>query len=535
MYDSCVKLLAARGKCDYGNGGASVVDRNIVTMTGLRTLTICVTLFGVMTTSSVPILAQTNPRIPAARTADDRAKLNLRDFDFLVAKITANYSGWDTKVTPATRAELDALTARLRARAATASDDEFASVAREWIGFFKDRHVQFGPAPAPAASSGPDATATKVTYPSRDWTEASVRARLTALGEKRDPVEGIWSIGGDRYRIGILRDAPSHFVGVVLATAAEDWQPGQIKAEITRGADGKLTVAYRRGDHGEEKVAGKVVGSGAAIKLEGWGVWARMVPELADPDAIDRAFASDRMFLKRLSPTTMWLRMPDFQDDRFQPLKDLLEAHKADLATTSNLLIDLRENGGGADYVYESLLPFLYTRPIYSIGVEMRASADNLTLRREIADKVRKQSPDTAAQLDAQNVRMAKVLGTYFAPQVLPFSIQRYDKVLPFPKRVAVIIDGAGSTGEQFLLDARQSHKVTMFGQRNSAGVLDFANVVSMTLPSGRFGMAWATSRSLRLPDDPVDEGGISPDIRVPAEVSDPVKFVADWLERQRD
>jgi len=506
-------------------------------MNNNRGLGIAVVLVSLVMTHSAPTEAKARSAKPSVAVGAKRVALNLRDFDFLVAKIAANYSGWDTKVTPATRATLDALTARLRARVATASDDEFASIAREWIGFFKDRHVQFGPAPAPtpAASSRSEAAATKVTYPSRNWTEATVRARLTALGDKRDPLEGIWLIGGDRYRVGILRDKPGGFVAVVLATAAENWQPGQIKAEITRGPDGKLTVAYRRGDHGEEKVAGEVIAAGAAIKLEGWGVWTRAVPELADPDAIDRAFASDRMFLKRLSPTTMWLRMPDFQDDRFQPLKDLLEAHKADLATTPNLLIDLRDNGGGADYVYEALLPFLYTRPIYSIGVEMRASADNLTLRRAVADKVRKQSPETAAQLDAENVKMAKVLGTYFAPDALPFSIQRFEKVLPFPKRVAVIVDGAGSTGEQFLLDARQSHKVTLFGQRNSAGVLDFANMVSMTLPSGRFGMAWATSRSLRLPGDPVDEGGISPDIRIPADVSDPVKFVADWLDRQRE
>lgn len=481
--------------------------------------------------------AQTPQPKPTSQPAADRATLNLRDFDFLVAKITANYAGWDTKVTAKTRPALDALTAKLRARAATASDDELAAIAREWIGFFKDRHVQFGQFGPQGGATATSGAAAAVSYPSLDWTEQSVRARIASLGDKRDPVEGIWSIGGDRYRVGILRTgtAPGRFAAVVLSTTAGNWQPGQIKAELAYGADGKLATRYRRGDHGEEKATAQVVAGGAAISLEGWGIWSRELPAVADPDAVARAFPSDKIFLKRLSPTTLWLRMPDFNDERFKPLKDLLAVHAEDLAKTPNLLIDLRDNGGGADYVYEALLPFLYTRPIYSIGTEMRASADNLTLRREVADKVRAQSPETATFLDTQNAQMEKRLGSYFPASARPFSVQRFDQVLPFPKRIAVIIDGAGSTGEQFLLDARQSHKVTLFGQRNSAGVLDFANVVGMTLPSGRYNMAWATSRSLRLPDDPVDDGGIVPDIRIPESEKDPVKFVSDWLDRQRD
>lgn len=474
---------------------------------------------------------------PSSPASVDRATLNLRDFDFLVAKIAANYAGWDTKVTAATRPDLDALTAWLRVRAATASDDEFAAIAQEWIGFFKDRHVQFGKLAQQGAAATSNQKGAAASYPALNWTEKSVRARLAALGDKRDPVEGIWSIGGDRYRVGILRHgtAPGRFAAVVLTTTSEDWRPGQIKAELAYGADGKLATLYRRGDHGEEKTTASVVASGAAVSLEGWGIWSREIPEVADADAVARAFPSDTMFLKRLSPTTLWLRMPDFSDERYKPLKDLLEAHRDDLAKAPNLLIDLRDNGGGSDFVYEALLPFLYTKPVYTIGVEMRASADNLTLRREVADKIRKQSPDTAATLDAQNALMEKNFGGYFSADARPFSVQKYDQVLPFPKRIAVMIDGAGSTGEQFLLDARQSHKVTLFGQRNSAGLLDFANVVGMNLPSGRYQVAWATSRSMRLPDDPVDTGGIAPDIRIPDSEKDPVKFVVDWLDRQRD
>ncbi len=70
-------------------------------------------------------------------------------------------------------------------------------------------------------------------------------------------------------------------------------------------------------------------------------------------------------------------------------------------------------------------------------------------------------------------------------------------------------------------------------GQANSAGVLDFANVVAMPAPSGRYIVQWATSRSLRLPDDPVDPDGIAPDVRIPVDVRDPVGWAQAWLERQ--
>lgn len=501
-------------------------------------------LYGGLAAIAIPVLpialphvlmAQSVPKTTAATA--NRAAINLRDFDFLVEKIRSSYAGWDTKVTPTTKSALDTLTVRLRARATTASDDEFAAIARDWIGFFKDRHVQLAQFSTGTPPTDPKRVNPEASYPTLSWTEETVRARLASLGTKRDPIEGIWAIGGDRYRVGVLRvgGLPERFVAVVLATAAENWRPGQIKAEIARGANGKLNMVFRRGDHSEEKIAAEIVADGAGMKVEGWGYWNRLVPGVADTEVMAWQFASGEMFLKRSSPTTLWLRIPDFNESRYKPLKDLIEANRDELAKTPNLLIDLRENGGGSDYVYDVIQPYLYTRPIYTIGVEMRASADNLTLRRAVADRIRKDSPAVAAELDAQNVKMSENLGKYFVAGSRPFSVDKFDKILPFPKRVAVIIDGAGSTAEQFLLGARQSHKVTMFGHQNSAGVLDFANVVRMKLPSGRFEVAWATSRSMRLPDDPVDQGGIAPDIRIPETEKDPIKYVAAWLDRQRD
>lgn len=98
-----------------------------------------------------------------------------------------------------------------------------------------------------------------------------------------------------------------------------------------------------------------------------------------------------------------------------------------------------------------------------------------------------------------------------------------------------MLIDGAGSSGEQFILDARQSRKVTLMGQHNSAGVLDFSNVVSMPMPSGRLELSWPISRSLRLPEESVDLNGIAPHILIPPTEPDPVNYARVWLERQVD
>jgi hypothetical protein len=53
-----------------------------------------------------------------------------------------------------------------------------------------------------------------------------------------------------------------------------------------------------------------------------------------------------------------------------------------------------------------------------------------------------------------------------------------------------------------------------LFGQP-SAGVLDYANVRVFALPSGKCFMAIPTTRSRRLPKNPIDNVGITPDVRI--------------------
>jgi hypothetical protein len=486
--------------------------------------------------ASGPISAK--PIQPISATSkQSMLEQNLKDFDFIVEKVTTNYAGYEVKTQGSKQSELSQLTAKLRARAGGASATELGAILSEWVGFFHDEHTQITALSGSGDTDGKAPTAASI--PRISLTEAEAIKRLVKLGDRRDPVEGIWTIGKDRYRLAVLRTDPKarSFAVVVLASTADGWNPGMMKSTIQRANSEQYSAEYYTGDFERVTFSGALKAENARFDTKDYGTWERQWPPVANPDGIDRAFPSSEFFLRRLSATTLWIRIPNFRDERASTISKLMADHAADLEATPNLLIDLRRNGGGSDFAYKPLLPYLYTRPIYEIGGEMRASRDNIALRQAIADRL-KNSPeaaDTVKQLNAQNVLMAKNLGQYVSTDARPFSVIKFDKILPFPKRIAILIDNAGSTGEQFLLAARQSHKVTLFGQRNSSGVLDFANVVSMKSPSGRFEIQWATSRSLRLPDDPVDNGGIAPDSLIPQSETAPVTYVQKWLERQVD
>jgi C-terminal processing protease CtpA/Prc len=102
----------------------------------------------------------------------------------------------------------------------------------------------------------------------------------------------------------------------------------------------------------------------------------------------------------------------------------------------------------------------------------------------------------------------------------LPEARQGFPAVQPGPRRVAILFDGTGaSSTETFLLKARQSRKVRFFG-RPTAGIVDYLNPAHHELGCGTILQAPTIRRSVRLPQDAIDNVGISPDVIIPAGVN---------------
>ncbi len=86
------------------------------------------------------------------------------------------------------------------------------------------------------------------------------------------------------------------------------------------------------------------------------------------------------------------------------------------------------------------------------------------------------------------------------------------ESVYTYPRNVGILINkNCGSTTEQFLLAAKQSQKVKLFGT-TTAGVLDVSNQHVVPSPCGEFNLVYSLTRSHRIPDFAIDDKGIQPD-----------------------
>lgn len=235
-------------------------------------------------------------------------------------------------------------------------------------------------------------------------------------------------------------------------------------------------------------------------------------------------------YIKKLSSKTILLRLPHFDFTSKDVIDKLLKEHARDLSIIDNLIIDLQNNGGGSDTSYQEVLKLIYSRPIYQIGAQIKSTPDNISsFEGFLAD------PD----FPEDNKPFIKTLITSLKAHPGKFvnigddqvHIITFPQILPRPRRVGIVITGAGSSGEQFVLEARQSRKTTLFGGPTH-GVLDYSNVNSLKTPSGGM-LYYPTSRSLRLPAEPVDGVGIQPDILISKSEKDPIAVAQKWLEKQ--
>ena len=441
-------------------------------------------------------------------------------FDWMVTTFEQNDAGFQLVVARKGQAAYAEHTQALRAGADSATDLVSCSrVLDEWLHWFRKGHIGIGPTAQAQQADQQHRASTPVaatTFPAGrkvKLTEADMVKGLNKAGAARHPLEGVWTMGA--YRVGIVRQPKdsTRFDAVILASENRNWKPGEVKVELQRQADGRYAGTFYMGDHSPEPVEAALQGSSGSM-LQMRGVWMRQVPapQFSPAERLhQRAMDAEVPFLERLSDRTLYLRIPSFAFEQKTHIDSVLAANDALIRNSANLIIDIRYGTGGSDASYGGLIPYLYTGPIRTVGIKLRATELNAAGYEEYADMFGRDTEDGRECMDIAT-RMRAALGSWIEADPQPWTVDSTHTVLPYPQRIGIICnEGNGSTDEQFLLEARTSYKVKLFGHPTS-GSLDVSNMRQVTSPDDCFQLGYTMSLSHRLPRMPVDVMGIQPD-----------------------
>ncbi len=435
------------------------------------------------------------------------------NFDSLAVRIEQNYAGYQLEITGARLTRYQQLKAELSREASrTASADCFRVLTR-LTGWFEDPHLFVFQAERLDSTETRRRMATVGHLP---LTEALVRADLQRRVATLDPIEGIWY---DRsLRLAVVPEpgkGRGRFVAVVLTSDTATWEPGDIRARLTRRKAGRYDVQFWTRDHALREL-NATLHRRVLLRLSP-GIWGKEFPvSPMDSGSIDPVDAHRATWRSR--GETAILAIPSHDPSYMSALEAIGQAHGAALASLQYLIIDLRGNEGGSSWVTNPLLPYVMSaekRPSpYDTG-----TAVMLSTKSQVGYAKRAFGSDTSAFVRSLVQRMEAAPG-----QLVPLndpanpSPETPDSVAPGPVRVAVLVDGGTvSASEVLVLKALQSTRAVVIGEP-TAGALDYQSVYLLRLSPGedRWYVGYPTiTRHAGLPAGGMRGRGIAPDVVV--------------------
>ncbi|MCX3264921.1 S41 family peptidase [Pedobacter agri] len=236
--------------------------------------------------------------------------------------------------------------------------------------------------------------------------------------------------------------------------------------------------------------------------------------------------------LKILDSTTVLLRLPSFEWSEKKIIDSILHVHMKDFDQRSNLILDMRGNSGGTDYAFNGLMPLIYSLPIKVKPDEYLSTQENIRI---LESNLSEEGISSSAKdfLNQVILLMKTHPGTFVNPSGKDFFEITLDSIYKYPSRIGILIDkNTASSAESFLLMAMQSKKVTVFGE-NSAGMLDYNNTQFFDIPCKNLNLVIPIGRSKRLPEQPIDNIGIKPDVVFDSKVTNRIELIRDLLNKQ--
>lgn len=438
------------------------------------------------------------------------------NFNFMVKRIKKNYAGYNDMVLKNNQKQFDRFTDSLQQVAKITNRDKCISLCKEWLDFFKDRHMSI----VFNANQPKDSILNFFAKEERTkWSKDNLKSYLNANKYSLDSIEGIWNHESNIFKLGIVRDSLIHdeFIGFTIKADGIFWIPQQIKFKIKKINKTYNFMYFLARDH--SNYPAKMILLKDTIDLKELGKFYKN----GSPEHNAQVGINNPKF-KKLDNKTGLLTIPSFDISLRQETDSLMLKIDSVLLNTDHLIIDLRNNHGGAVGAFKKILPYIYTNPILTESAQVLATDDNI---KDGFEDTSTDLPQDVQDSFKQNlIKLKAHLGEMYL--LYPVDTIRYTNIFKKPSRVSILMNKESSSStELFALQARQSSKVKLYGT-NSAGSINYVERVETQMPCKFFTLIYPPTRLLRANTEKANVG-IKPDIEIPSEVKDWIKYVKDY------
>ncbi|HVI47251.1 MAG TPA: S41 family peptidase [Chitinophaga sp.] len=469
----------------------------------------------VVNLSILPCFAQQNP------------KCNCSDnFEALYKSIEENYVGFNEKVTALNRKSYQHIKDSIAVAVRSNRDYDCYLALKKYVAFFNDPHLIIGIMPPKDTVLRNHLKSIFQTFEKISFNEDSLRKYLSS--HQIDEIEGIWRQDGGNIELAIFKNKSDNrdYVGITLKADDIFWTPGQVKLEIKVHGKEYTSKFYKR-DHYPEYTVVEI--SKNKLVLEKIGIFSKVFPANSSFHATE---SLAQISYKKLSDSCSLLTIPTFLISLKKTIDSVIKYNINEIESSKYLIIDLRNNGGGHAMSFSEIIPLIYTNPIRKDGLKVKASKDNIDLYKETLSNDDFSSDDKIVFqkiIDKMEKNIGKVI------QVTKGGSDTFPEVKAYPKRIGIIINRQTvSAAELFLLQAKQSSKVTIFGS-NSRGALDYTEIGHIRiLPCTYLAYTCPMGMPDHLVTPYIDNIGIAPDVPINKGVEDWIGYVKKYLETEK-
>jgi Peptidase family S41 len=443
------------------------------------------------------------------------------EMGFVIKYYEANLPGFKDNVTAQTQAQYDSLkNALLKAAAQSKQKADCFKLLTYYVEYFKDNHSGIEMLPEPVNEKDPqslNAFLGSATFQSRETASFN---EAVARRQPIDAIEGVYQTADSAYTIAVIpsKGPLRDYIGVIVASKTPLWKRGQVKIELKRKLANRFDVFTYRRNHSLMFYPAMEFSEGRL-----GNEWFKEGFQKKISYSIN---VTNNISFQEINDSVNYLRIPSFSGNLYATLDSVYKATSPKIMAKPQLIIDVRNNGGGSDRNVRPLLPYIYTRPFKDDVVDLYVTADNIKVWEQWYEKQSKDPGNFGKAYQegflATIERMKKApLGSYLQRSSGQLTVQ-LKQVLKKPAQVAIIVNkNCASSCETLLFWAKESDKTILVGE-NSGGYVGYGEVGSVQTPCYQFILKCTMTRYREQRQFEVT--GIVPDYRLDNN--------SDWIEQ---